>query len=305
MSVVELYHDYNIEIAPEGSRHYHEGWINTECPFCGGSFGYHLGFKLDDGYYHCYRCGGHSTWDTLPKLLGVDKKSVGRLIKEYKLLSETDAPVKKIQKQKINLHPFKYPTHTARLGKAHKRYLRKRNFDPDYLEKVFDLKGTGPNSRLDEINYNFRIISPIYWNDRIVSFHSRDYTEKQEKRHLACPMRREEVHHKHIIYSGKKLAGEVGLLVEGVADVWRLGRNAIATFGIEYTPEQVKVIAKSFKKIFIIFDPERQAQRQAKKMESDLCLRGIDVDNILLDSDPGDLRQDDADYLVRDLLKKY
>ena len=85
-------------------------------------------------------------------------------------------------------------------------------------------------------------------------------------------------------------------------DVWRFGPQSFCTFGIEYTNRQIREITKAFKKVFIIFDPEPQATKQAVKLMNELKFRGIEANTTLLDSDPGSMKQDDADTLIKQLL---
>jgi DNA primase len=134
-----------------------------------------------------------------------------------------------------------------------------------------------------------------------VSFQSRDYTGKNDMRYLACPMKIEQVHHKHILYRKKGAHNEVGICVEGITDVWRFVDNAFATFGIAYTPAQVRVISKLYKRVVTLFDPEPQAQSQAIKLGAELTFRGVEVENISLATDPAEMSQADADYLKKQL----
>jgi len=43
MEIEKLYQDYGIKTESQGGKHSHEGWIQTECPWCTGNPGYHLG----------------------------------------------------------------------------------------------------------------------------------------------------------------------------------------------------------------------------------------------------------------------
>ena len=141
-----------------------------------------------------------------------------------------------------------------------------------------------------------------YWNGKIVSFQTRDYTEKQAIRYLACPMKREEVHHKHIVYTKPNQSTKIGFAVEGITDVWRFYEHGFATFGIEYTSRQLREIADRYDKVFILFDPETQAQIKAEQLKKDLEFRNIKVMNIILNTDPGDLSQKEADDLTNNLI---
>ncbi len=300
MGLNDIYRFYNIDVASEDNRHYREGWLNIKCPFCVGNPGYHLGFNIQDNYYNCHRCGSHSIKKVLSELLSLNYREVNQLLKDYDLKESTSIP--KFKKQsKINIHSFKFPSYITKLKIPQKIYLKERGFNPKLIEKEFDLKATGPISFLDHINYKFRILAPIYWEGSVVSFQGRDYTNKQVKKYLACTKTREKIHHQHIIYCNPNDKNRRGICVEGITDVWRFVHNAFGVFGISYTPEQVRVISKLYDEVFVIFDPESTAQDKAGELGSELSFRGLKVKNIVLNSDPGDLDQKEANYILKQL----
>jgi len=185
-------------------------------------------------------------------------------------------------------------------------YLNKRGFDWDRLIKEYGVLGTTPSSQLDNgegkiIPYSYRILTPIFWQSKQVTFQCRDYTDKQILKYMACPKLREIIHHKHIIYPQPKT--RKGIIVEGTFDVWKLGKGSHAVLGIEYTREQVRIIANAFDEVMILFDPEPQATVQANKLKQELLFRGVKAHVYTdLDTDPGDLSEDDAKHLVNELI---
>jgi len=303
MSLIDLYSDYGMELAPEGHKHYRDGWLNIECPHCSGTEGFHLGFNEDGNYFYCWRCGGHSIPYTISKLLSIRFNQAEEIVKQYRIKSSSRKQESSNNLIKINKKKFKHPSGIVDLMKAHRKYLEKRKFDPDYLEEAFGIKGTLPTSMLDGIPYSYRVLIPIYWKEKEVSFQCRDYSGKQELKYMACPMERELIHHKDILYSPVEL--DIGIIVEGAIDVWRLRGEASATFGTGFTREQVRVISKKFKRTIILFDPEAQAQANALELQKELQIRGtasyIYKD---LETDPGDMSQDDADHLLKELKKQ-
>jgi hypothetical protein len=298
MKIEQLYKDFNIDYAPEGSPNVGGGWIGVHCPFCAGGKDYHLGFNLDSSHFNCWRCGGHSIKETLIKLLNVDEKTARQLIRQYQ---GHDG------KARVRLHrdkkPFKYPGTTGPLLPAHKQYLADRGFDPDRLESEWGLLGTGPVSRLGESDYRLRVIAPIMWGGEVVSFQGRDITDRQFAKYKACPQEYEKIHHKHILYGKQEAWGSTGLIVEGITDVWRFGSRAAGTFGIKYTRKQLRAIRDAFDRVFILYDPEPQAQAQAKKMKVELggYMKNIEVVIVEIEQDPGSMSQENADYLIKQL----
>ncbi len=310
MPLEDLYIDYGIETAPEEHKHYREGWLNIACPFCSGSEGYHLGFNTDDFYFFCWRCGSHYMDQVLRKILEVNRGRAESISKDYKL-DKKGAPNSTSRVIKIGRHSYKYPSGVTAMTKPHRRYLEKRNFDPDYIERKWGVLGTGPFSQLDNgegkiIPYKYRLLIPIHWRGQEVSFQCRDYTDKQEPKYLACPEVREIEHHKHILYGHPDLwKKRRGICVEGALDVWRLKHYACSTLGVGYTPEQLRLLAELFDELFIMFDPEPIAQKQGEKLCKELRFRGVKAHNYTdLETDPGAMSDKDAKHLLKELKLK-
>ena len=182
----------------------------------------------------------------------------------------------------------------------HRNYLASRNFDPKELEKTWKLYGTGPIGP-----YKFRIIAPIFYGGRMVSYQGRDITGKSKIKYKACSKSMELVNHKRILY-GLDFVNDVAIIVEGIADVWRLGKGAVATFGIEFTQPQVAILSK-LRKCFIMFDAEEIAQKKAKELaESIVSLNpNVKVEIIKLSGvkDPAELTEKEAREISSCLLE--
>jgi hypothetical protein len=157
-------------------------------------------------------------------------------------------------------------------------------------------------SMLDEINYKHRILIPIIWNNQQVSFTTRDITGRHPLRYMACLEERELIHYKDIIYGKQERWRSAGICVEGPFAVWRFGFNSFATFGINYTARQLRVIAKTFKRVGVAFDPEPQAKTQADKLVADLRFRNVDAFRIDLLKDPDELSQEEINYIVKQVI---
>jgi DNA primase len=93
------------------------------------------------------------------------------------------------------------------------------------------------------------------------------------------------------------------VVVEGVTDVWRLGDIAVATFGINYTSEQVKHLSNNFSNVYILYDFEKQAQAQAESLKCDLQSRGIraTICRVPLGHDPASISQDKVNHFVSEI----
>lgn len=299
MNIIQLYKDFNVPFATEGHKHCREGWVNTTCPFCTGNPGMHLGYNMADNYYVCWRCGWKATHKALALLIHVSEKEAKEIARKYGGKSH----VKSTVTVRVGQKKFRLPPSTAPMNDRHKRYLTKRKFNPEVIEKIWDVQGTGPISLMDGISFSHRLVIPIYWENRIVSFQTRDITAKHSLRYITCPEQREIVKHKHIFYQAIPTKdSDACICVEGVTDAWRFGYGAIATFGIKYTKYQVREISKRFKKVFVVFDDDPQAIKQSEKLTAELILRGVDAYSIKIQGDPGDMAQTDADALKKELL---
>lgn len=299
MNIIQLYKDFNVPFATEGHKHCREGWVNTTCPFCTGNPGMHLGYNMADDFYVCWRCGWKATHKALALLIHVSEKEAKEIARKYGGKSH----VKSTVTVRVGQKKFRLPPSTAPMNDRHKRYLTKRKFDPEVIEKIWDVQGTGPISLMDGISFSHRLVIPIYWENRIVSFQTRDITAKHSLRYITCPEQRERIKHKHIFYQAIPTKdSDACICVEGVTDAWRFGYGAIATFGIKYTKYQVREISKRFKKVFVVFDDDPQAIKQSEKLTAELILRGVDAYSIKIQGDPGDMAQTDADALKKELL---
>ena len=298
MNFIKLLKDHHIEYITEGNKHCTRGWVNLHCPFCEGSQNYHLGYDLTRDYYTCWRCGYHSTIEVIQKLTGTNKHEAYQILKQYGGKSSLPKSVHlQIKRKKL-----KYPYGTDVLQNNHKQYLEKRKFDPDKLQTIWGILGTGPTALLDNINFSHRILAPIYYQNKIVSYQARDITNKSKLKYLTCPKNREEIHHKHILYGLHKCRSKTVILVEGITDVWRLGPGAVACFGIGWKIQQQRLLVKNFQRIVIMFDNDSHAQKQAQALSAELSLKGKEVIQNTVQDDPATLNQKDADHLMRQFL---
>jgi DNA primase len=298
MDIQKLYRDYNIPFATEGHKHCRPGWVNTECPFCTGNKGLHLGYDEDLNRFVCWRCGGHHPINAISALLNIGKKQANEIIQQYDVLTRQ---VKKHTKKQHVVH-FTPPTNLQSLQKQHKEYLEKRNFDADYIEKLWGLKSIGTYSQIGDIIYKHRIYVPFMWNNEIVTFDTRDITGKQRNKYQACPSAYEAIPHKEILYGLQHKWRGTGICVEGPTDVWRMGVYSFATSGIKFTMKQVRIIAKNFKRVPVLFDDDPQAIKQAQKLINELKFRNVDAFFVKITGDPGSLPQEEANYLVKQLI---
>jgi 5S rRNA maturation endonuclease (ribonuclease M5) len=279
--IERFYNDYDIPYFTEG-KNVQDGWINVRCPFCYDSSN-HLGFNLAKDYYNCWKCGRHKHYEVIEFLTGLKAYQIFKILNEYKTENICKEKLKNKEKSSI----FNIPKEWKSLKRIHKQYLSRRNYDADFLEMKYGLKATGHLG-----DYAFRIAIPIYYEDKIVSFTARDYTDKQEIRYKSCKKENETIYHKTILYNLDNCKEDWCIVVEGPFDVFRMGDNCCATFGTGFTYQQIKLLSKRFKYVMIIFDREKEAQRQAKMMGNNLSALGIKINILNLEfKDPGEFNQ--------------
>lgn len=299
MDIIRFYDDYNIEYATEGLKQCRDGWANIECPFCVGNPGPHLGFNIEDNYFVCWRCGWKSNVTVISKLLKVSYDDAKLIEARY----GGSASVLDKTTRQAKVGTLSYKILGEECQKAHRSYLKQRNYSPKQLINDFHLRGTGPVSIMDGLNFARRIVVPIFWEGREVSFISRDITQRHALRYIVCPEEREQIKHKHILFAHPDtFQRDTCILVEGVFDVFRFGVGAVATLGIKYTREQVRLISTLFKKVWVMYDSDPQAIISAQKLSSELLFRGVYSKSIEIENDPGDMTQEVADNYKLELL---
>jgi len=287
--------DNEIQYVDEG-KNTSPDWVNLPCPFCNDSSN-HLGFNLESGVFNCWRCGSHSILDVILAVTHCSEKEG-----KYKyVMYQKDKLHYRKEKRKIDNKEIKLPDNIQELNERARKYLMvKRNFDPD---KLIDKYNLGYVDNIGE--YKFRIIAPVFYNGKIVSYQGRDITEQQELRYKACSLDDEIIPHKHILYNLDHALADYVIVVEGITDVWRMGDNTVGTFGISYTQEQVLLLANRYKKVFIIFDNEEVAQEKARKLGESLTTLGVETEIIDLEiKDPATLNDEDAIDLKNILLEE-
>lgn len=304
MDIETLLRDHGVQFITEGSKHCRPGWLNMPCPFCVGNEGHHLGVSINKPHFKCWRCGWKPLEVALGKLIGCSEYEARQIVKKYAGTMPTYTKKAEDAAVKIGKHIHKLPSGTGPCSPQHIAYLVKRQFDPSIVD-IWQLHGTGPVGELDGISYKLRLVAPIFWEGKRVSFQARDITNKADLKYITCPMEREVVHHKHIVYCHPEIDWALPIVVvEGITDVWRLGKQAVATFGIEFKNKQLRAICQKKRaagdnRVAIMYDDDPQAIIQAAKMHAELAFRGMSPNTISIQGDPGGMPQAMADDYMR------
>lgn len=303
---IKFLNDYNIPFVTEG-KNVSDGWINVKCPFHKDP-SEHLGFRLTgEENLFCWGCGNVNLKKTLRALLSIDNKKAISIILSYstgdRVRSKTKPKADEIERPVIVELPF----NAKPMIDIHKNYLLGRNFNPYELERDWGLLGTDHKG-----DHRFRIIAPIYLNNRLVTYQCRDVTRKAYVPYLACLDGDSIVNIKHTLYGIDAMKGKKRcIVVEGITDAWRMGFGvAVATFGMSFSksaPHQLKLLAEQgFEEIFILFDNEDAAQERAQALMTNIIpyLKSYcQIENVKLNkaSDPAELKPVMVGSILREL----
>jgi len=187
------------------------------------------------------------------------------------------------------------PSDSHLLQEKHLTYLRDRNFDPVQLVADYGISGTGS---LGDCKH--RIVIPIIRQGRRISYTARDITGKSKARYKNCPAEKESFPAKSWLYDlDRCVDAERVLVVEGPTDAWRIGKGCVATMGIKWTWAQAELLSR-FQTVFILFDPEDQAQEQAAKLVDTLKMQFVETEIVPCPAeDPGSMTELEVKKLRR------
>ncbi len=266
------------------------GWIELACPFCADP-SYHLGIS-DINIYHCWRCGTKGS--VVKLIMELENISYSKAIKELSNYYLSDLTELKIDIQKRYNHNILPKEAGKEFPSIHSDYLLSRNFSLNLIKK-YDLYSCHMLGK-----YKYRIICPVIEDGRIVNFTAMAVSGQSPK-YLHCPNEEAIIPMKECLYNIDSV-GKTIIIVEGVTDVWRLGDGAVATMGIEFTTEQINVLAKrEINRCFVMFDAEDLAQKKAVKLATALSSFIKEVDIISLEKgDPGDLTEEEVQEIRKE-----
>lgn len=254
-------------------RHSRSGWTQVQrCNRCTNE-NFHLGIKDDLRWANCYTCGNWNIRKLLKELTDAPWPEIGALLGDRAYVQqETDKTLGRYTPP-TNLMPIAQVPAVA-------DYLRGRGFNLAYLEKYWGIQATGPFS-----DYPMRAFIPVHLSTRPVSWTARAACG-QEPRYQTAQAHQKCFDEKHLLFGGQ-FVKDTAIVVEGPLDAIRVGRGAVALFGLAYTQFQVAEIAKLWKRA-IVFDSSERAQARAKVLAEQLAVFPGETLVIQLDAeDPG------------------
>jgi len=274
-------------------------WIGVEtCPMCGAG-NFHFAINKESKLGSCWVCAENcSPPKMIMLMLDTDWST------SYKILNKYSEKVIQHMPRK-NADLVKYPSDIMDLNKSGKAYLKKRMFNPETIEKEYGVKQTGPVSYLKagglKIDFRFRLMIPMYMNHELISYTARAIG-KNETRYQNPNIEACKITPSSAVYNIDSVKNKC-IIVEGVTDVWRMGKEVVSLQGVKYTPKQVRFLAeKRLEKTFVMYDPnaEKEALKLANSL-SGLCGE-INIVTLQTKCDPAELSDFEALKIKHQLL---
>ena len=302
MNIIEFLEENDIRIWYEG-KNVSDGYIGIRCRFCEDSSN-HMGIRVKDLKVTCWKCGQHSLADLVKEILECNDKQAYRIARSIER-DEDIKPTAHIEYSDSESLKNILPTNTRDIfPRVHLQYLRSRGFNARKIIRKYNLKAVYHSGK-----YKYRIIIPCYMEGRLVSFTSRDITDSQDPKYLAASKRETNFPPDRCVYNLDSVPqGGNAMLLEGPFDVFRMGDGAFCFFGIQCTGMRIlEVKKKKINKLYIFYDAETRAQRQARHVARALApvVRHVEIVNIrnsLLrekKADPGSLSNEQAMRIKR------
>ena len=294
--ILDIYNNFDIPSWTSG-KNVSIGWVNIQCPFCADASN-HCGVNPDTEIFHCWKCHlkGHFI-DLLMELTGLSygackdivsdstttfKKSSLETIRntlEGETSESKSVVITEVRLPK-SFEPITDDTNFPLLDD----YLKRRNISKETLiEHGVGICRTG--------KYMNRIIIPVFYQGKLVSFQAADLTGFANLKYRSAPQSMGRIN--DFLYNYDKI--EVGgrmIVEEGVLDAWRTGDEAVAAFTSNLTKAQVQLIMdKELSELYFCFDCEGiayfKAREQADKFRAYISV--VEVVKLPFGQDPDDL----------------
>lgn len=260
MDIEDVLKEHNVPYKRHGEHHHASaGWLQIDCPYCSpNTNSFRMGINAKSKAVNCYICGRQSLIQTLIDILVVpffESRRIANslfLNKEYRDHSSN--------KERGTL---KLPKGRTELLPAHRKYLKKRKFDPDKLIELWGLQGIGIAAK-----FGWSIFIPFEFKGNVVSFSTRKITDEVKARYISAKPEEESVALKDLLY-GEDHCQHTCIVHEGPTDVWATGPGAVAICGLTVSPTQLNKLT-TYPVRVICFDSEVQAQRRARALRKAL-----------------------------------
>lgn len=257
LTLRDAFDEYDVEFSELGEhRNVRAGWLGVDCPYCGPRSGKrHMGISIDWLTASCWQCGAKPAYEVL-RDLGLPGRICARLVKARRAFPSEPLGERSGQ--------FSQPQGVSALLPPHRRYLERRGFDPDELQRIWHIGALdGFAARLA-----WRIYIPIEWRGKPVSWTTRAIG-KDPKRYIHASDEDSSIPARELLY-GFDLVRHAAVLVEGPTDAWRIGPGAVARLGLGSISAAQLLLLSSIPVRAICFDAEPAARRRAEDLAARL-----------------------------------
>lgn len=253
-------------------------WIGINCPFCDDPSN-HLGINLQSKNFSCFKCGMKGNI-----ILLIQEISQVPIQKAFQIFYQfQDKSLSYLDKEEIPTnYGMSLPKGCSKnFAGIFTNYLLSRNFNPQELIKEYDLYCCHTIG-----DFKFRIIAPVYYQYELITYTGRDVTGNAKSKYLHCSNEESIIPIKNTLYNIDSIKDKA-IIVEGITDVWKLGKGSIATFGTQHTKKQLALLS-GIDKVYILFDAE--ASKEAENLANNLLCITKKVDVLYLEKgDPADM----------------
>lgn len=271
LDIISICQDYNIPYGHSGIVS--KGRVGLPCPSKGMSdTEFHAAWNPANGSIYSWVLGAIPVKEYLQ--WAIPDVSYTKLLKEY----STDFDY--VERIHIRENATSLEYNFPELGKVARRYLEKRGFNVEELITKYKFRDGGFTG-----DFAYRVIIPIIdTNGRICSYQGRAYAG-QDLRYKTLAIEKSLVDPKKMLFNLNNCNNDSVAVTEGPMDTIKWGDNCCATLGTSVTEAQVQLLTE-YKKVFIIFDSEPEAQKRAKKLADRVSALGVKEVSIIDLEDP-------------------
>ena len=282
--IIAFLEDHRIEFSLSG-KNISSGWLGLPCPSCEDP-STHMGINIETKAVNCWKCGRGNLQKLIQELLEISP------IRAKKIITIYSHGLKKDFQHKHPMLPNDQPVippYFVRLKEKNNslvdRFLKKRGIPLSFISQyeLYWAGNLGP--------FAGRLIIPVKMYGNIVTFIGRDVTRLAHSPYKNSPKEKSIIPIKSCLYNYDNIIQKDKIIiVEGIIDAWKLGTGAVATFGTQWTREQILLLkTKKPERIIILFDSEPQAQESAAKLATEIWFCPTETLFLEGHKDPGEL----------------
>ena len=270
--VRQILRDYDVGFAEAPHPNISPGCVGVCCPFC-GDHNFHLGVFLDHGNWSCWRCKKSGRLSFLiSSITGVSSRQIGQEIRQQDTRPPRNMTIQDLVRQRLAEskatpsppQPSKVPplpTEAKAIEpkppwKPLRAWLHRRQFtiaDCQRWGALYAPCGA----------YGYRLILPIHdIRGRYAGFQGRDVTDTSEQPYRFPP---DGFHSGNYLYGFHQVRGKLIIITEGIFDVWRIGKNAVASFGVGLSAAQRHLLYTEAYRLILAWDGETVAEAEKEQ----------------------------------------